>query len=69
MLLYADWILRKDPFNFHEIKEGTPQGEKYIDLVKEDALGGLGYFLRPSELFSEVARRGKSVLVVRVDPK
>jgi type I restriction enzyme M protein len=62
MLRYADWILRNDPFNYHEIKEGTPEGEKYIDLVKEDALGGLGYFLRPSELFSEVARRGNSVL-------
>jgi type I restriction enzyme M protein len=62
MARYADRILIPDGFKYIEIKEGTAKGEQYIELIKEDALGGLGYFLRPSELFSEIAKRGNSVL-------
>jgi len=62
MVRYADRILIPDGFKYIEIKEGTSKGEQYIELIKEDALGGLGYFLRPSELFSEIAKRGSSVL-------
>src|ERR1035437_3014653 len=62
MVRYADRILIPDGFKYIEIKEGTAKGEQYIELIKEDALGGLGYFLRPSELFSEIAKRGNSVL-------
>jgi type I restriction enzyme M protein len=62
MVRYADRILIPDGFKYIEIKEGTSKGEQYIELIKEDALGGLGYFLRPSELFSEIAKRGNSVL-------
>jgi type I restriction enzyme M protein len=62
MVRYADRILIPDGFKYIDIKEGTSKGEQYIELIKEDALGGLGYFLRPSELFSEIAKRGNSVL-------
>jgi type I restriction enzyme M protein len=43
---------------FQEIKEETAEGQEYITAIKEDALLSLGYFLKPSELFSEVAKRG-----------
>jgi len=62
MMRYADRILIPNGFKYMDIKEGTSKGELDLEAIREDALGGLGYFLRPSELFSEVARRGNSVL-------
>jgi type I restriction enzyme M protein len=60
MELYANTILKPDGIKFTEIKEETENGKTYIDAIKEDALLSLGYFLKPSELFSEVAKRGNS---------
>jgi type I restriction enzyme M protein len=57
MELHADKILKPDNLNFRQL-EGHPQEDLYLDAVKEDALMHLGYFLKPSELFSELARRG-----------
>ena len=58
MELYANKILQPDGIRFKEIDENTPLGKQYIDAIREEALEKLGYFLKPSELFSEVAKRG-----------
>lgn len=58
MEIYANSILKSDKLIYKEIKEKTKEGKQYIEAVKEDALIKLGYFLKPSELFSEVAKRG-----------
>lgn len=58
MEIYANEILKQDKLKYREIKENTKQGKEYIQAIKEEALGKLGYFLKPSELFSEVAKRG-----------
>ena len=60
MEIYANSILQQDNIQFRDIQENTPEGEKYIEAVRENALGELGYFLKPSELFSEIAKRGNS---------
>ena len=60
MLRYADSILKQDGINYLEINEESADGAKYIEAIKEEALGKFGYFLKPSELFSEVANRGNS---------
>jgi type I restriction enzyme M protein len=60
MELHANRILKTDKIKYREIKEKTKQGKEYIDAIKEDSLEKLGYFLKPSELFSEVAKRGNS---------
>ena len=57
MELHADKILKPDNLTFRQL-EGHPQEELYLEAVKEDALVHLGYYLNPSELFSELARRG-----------
>ncbi|MGI0107479.1 type I restriction-modification system subunit M [Salinimicrobium sp. WS361] len=57
MELHADKILKPDNLSFRQL-EGHPQKDLYLEAVKEDALMHLGYFLKPSELFSELARRG-----------
>ena len=60
MELYANGILKQDGISFREINENTAQGKEYIEAIREEALIELGYFLKPSELFSEIAKRGNS---------
>ncbi len=58
MVRYANTILKQDGIKYTDIKERTADGKEYLEAIKEEALGKLGYFLKPSELFSEVAKRG-----------
>lgn len=60
MHLYADSILEQDNLKYIDINENTDEGKEYIEAIKEESLEKLGYFLKPSELFSEVAKRGNS---------
>ena len=60
MEIYADSILKQDHINYTDIKENTDEGKEFIEAIKEAALEKLGYFLKPSELFREVAKRGNS---------
>lgn len=58
MNLYANEVLTQDEVKFTDIDETTEEGQAYLEAVKEESLNKLGYFLKPSELFSEVAKRG-----------
>lgn len=58
MEIYANTILKQDKIKYHDIQENTKQGKEYIEAIKEESLEKLGYFLKPSELFGEVAKRG-----------
>lgn len=58
MEIYANSILKQDKIKYREIKENSKRGREYVKAIKEEALEKLGYFLKPSELFSEVAKRG-----------
>jgi type I restriction enzyme M protein len=60
MEIYANKILKEggDTFLFSEIDENTETGTAYIEAIKEESLEKLGYFLKPSELFSAVSKRG-----------
>ncbi|MDI9319068.1 MAG: type I restriction-modification system subunit M [Phycisphaerales bacterium] len=60
MEIYANAILKQDKIKFRDINENSKEGKEYIEAIKEEALDKLGYFLKPSELFSEVAKRGNS---------
>ena len=55
---YANDILKPDKLTYDKIDEKSKDGKKYLDAIKGEALEALGYFLKPSELFSELARRG-----------
>ena len=59
MNIFADEILRQDNVKFRDITPKTADGKEFIEAIKEEALEKLGYFLRPEELFTEVAKRGK----------
>ena len=59
MDIFANLILKQDNIKFRDITAKTTNGSAFIDAIKEEALEKLGYFLRPEELFTEVAKRGK----------
>jgi type I restriction enzyme M protein len=56
---YANTVLKPDNIAYSEV-ENHMQSAALLAAVKEEALDKLGYFLKPSELFGELARRGTS---------
>lgn len=64
MEIYANSILEEDQIQFRNIKEDTPKGLEYIEAIREEALETLGYFLKPSELFSEITKRGDNNFIL-----
>jgi type I restriction enzyme M protein len=59
MELYANKALAPDGITFLEV-EGHSNESELIEALRDAALDKLGYFLRPSELFSEIAKRGNA---------
>ncbi|MEP6868936.1 MAG: type I restriction-modification system subunit M [Novosphingobium sp.] len=57
---YANTILAEDGVEYLDVHEGTDEGEAVLEAVRDDAVEQLGYFLRPSELFSQIAQRGNA---------
>lgn len=57
----ANKILEGDKVEYSELDENTELGQKYLSAVKKSTIKSLGYFLKPSELFSLVARKGASL--------
>lgn len=64
MEIYANSILEEDQIQFRDIKEDTTKGLEYIEAIREEALETLGYFLKPSELFSEITKRGDNNFIL-----
>lgn len=55
---YANTILSEDGIDFAAIDEESAQGQDMLAAIKEESVAQLGYFLKPSELFSSIAKRG-----------
>jgi type I restriction enzyme M protein len=55
---FANKILKEDGIEFRDIDEKAQAGREMLDAIAEEAIEELGYFLKPSELFSSIARRG-----------
>lgn len=58
MLSYANNILSEDKITYNDIDEKSEEGKENLALVHEEAIDALGYFLRPSELCSVLAKDG-----------
>lgn len=58
MRIYADNLLKNDDTHFIAVPEDTEQGRAMLDAIRKEAVEQLGYFLKPSELFSALATRG-----------
>ncbi len=59
MEMFANVILKQDKIKFREITSKTKNAAEFLEAIREEAIEKLGYFLKPEELFSEVANRGK----------
>jgi len=57
---FADAELAQEGLHFAALKESTEEGKAYIAALEEAALGELGYFLKPSELFHAIAMKGSN---------
>ena len=60
---YANEILAEDNLTYFQII-GTSDESDYIEAIREEAIEKLGYFLRPEELFSEIAKRGANSFIL-----
>ncbi len=60
MNMYADSLLESDGIKYTQINENSDEGKEYLEAVREASLEHLGYFLKPSELFSAIAKRGNA---------
>ena len=56
---YGDTILKPYGLTFAEVECHTQEAE-LLEAIKDKTFDKLGYFLKPSELFSELARRGNA---------
>ncbi len=58
MHLFADEILKHDGIRFDQIDETKKKGREMLAAIQEEAIERLGYFLKPSELFHQIAEKG-----------
>ena len=50
----------EDGLKYEELIEGTKEGDEMLEFLQEEALEGIGYFLKPLQLFSTIANKGAS---------
>ncbi len=52
-------LLARENFTFAEIKENTKDGKDNLKHIETACVGHLGFFLRPTQLFSYIVKKGK----------
>ena len=60
MFIFANNELKEDGLIYNKLDENSEEGKEYLEAIKEASIESLGYFLKPSELFSEIAKKGNS---------
>ncbi|MFN3020136.1 type I restriction-modification system subunit M [Chryseobacterium sp. TY3] len=60
MNIFANKILKEDNIKYSSIDEEKENGKEYLEAIREEALENLGYFLKPSELFTAITKKGNS---------
>lgn len=53
---YGDKLLKSDKIKFSEVDE---KNKDYLEILKKRSLDKLGFFLKPTELFSYLVKKGK----------
>ncbi len=60
LIIKADKLLESEWLKYDKIDENSTEWKQYLQAIKEDVIPDLGYFLKPSELFSEISRKWNS---------
>ncbi|MFI8379999.1 type I restriction-modification system subunit M [Leeuwenhoekiella sp. NPDC079379] len=59
--IYADEILAPDNLTYEQLDENSDNGKLYIEAVRKACVKNLGYFLKPTELFTSIAQKGNNL--------
>jgi type I restriction enzyme M protein len=59
----ANEFLKPDGIIFNEIDENSTDGKAILEALKEATVDALGYFLKPSELFTNIAKKGNAKVI------
>lgn len=59
----ANEFLKPDGLIFSQIDEQSADGIQILDALKEATVDALGYFLKPSELFTNLAKKGNAKVI------
>ena len=59
MNIYANKLLKEDNLSYKDIDENSSNGKEYLEAIEEESIETLGYYLKPSQLFSSIASRNK----------
>jgi len=65
--IYADEILEPDNITYEQIDENSDNGKLFINAVKKACVKNLGYFLKPSELFTSIAQKGNNLTAIETN--
>ena len=57
---FANELLKVDNILYTSLDENNKDSKEYLDGIKEESIEQLGYFLKPNELFSAMAKKGNS---------
>src|SRR5690606_4415689 len=60
ILTEVNEVLAPDGITYFDIEEGTEQGDADLEELKAILVEKVGYFLKPSELFSTLAKKGNA---------
>lgn len=63
----ANDFLKTDGIVFNEIDETSEEGKEILAALKEATVDALGYFLKPSELFTNLAKKGNAKVINQDD--
>jgi len=59
----ANEFLKPDGLTFSQIDENSNEGQEILAALKEATVDALGYFLKPSELFGSLAKKGNAKVI------
>jgi len=59
MNIYGNNLLKEDNTTYKQIDENSGNGKELIKAIEKEAIETLGYFLKPTQLFSSVASRNR----------
>ncbi len=57
---FTNELLKEDEIKFRNLDENDNEEKEILESLKADCLEHLGYFLKPTELFSAIAKKGNS---------
>lgn len=57
---FTNELLKEDGITFTSLDSNNPEHNEILNSLKDDCVQQLGYFLKPNELFSAMAKKGNS---------